>query len=355
MRIAILAHLHYPIAEPYAGGTEMHTAAVADELCRRGHDVVLFAKQGSRTQAELSPLIGADFEFDRSSGPAVRRSEDILSRVVTQGIRTIRAGAFDAVLNNSLGPLPYSLLNGHPMLTVLHTPPTLEKVLAVITQPNWRPDPAHRWVSVSDTNTRAWAPLLPDVVSVWNGIRLDQWRDLQIAEPDLAVWSARITPEKGLHLAIDAVREASMRLRICGPIANPEYFATEIGPRLGTDVVHVGHLDHDLLPRELARAAVFVSSSVWPEPFGLSLVEALACGTPVAAFNTGAAAEIVTETAGALASEQTAPALATAIRRARRCDRTQARNRAADYDLHRMVDQYEELLESVIGAVTPAT
>lgn len=355
MRIAILAHLHYPIAEPYAGGTEMHTAAVADELYRRGHDVVLFAKEGSRTPAKLCPLVGEAFEFGRTPGPDGQSPEDILTRAATDGIRLIRAGDFDVILNNSLGPLPYSMLNGHPMLTVLHTPPTLEKVVAVITEPDWRPDPAHRWVGVSDTNTRAWAPLLPQVVSVPNGIRLDHWRDLRIAEPDLAVWSARITPEKGLHLAIDAVREASMRLHICGPIADPAYFAAEIGPRLGRDVVHVGHLNHESLARELARAAVFVSSSVWPEPFGLSLVEALACGTPVAAFDTGAAAEIVIESAGALATEQTASALAAAIRRASRCDREQVRSRADDYDLQRMVDRYEALLASIAGVMVPVT
>lgn len=349
MKIAILAHLHHPIAEPYAGGTEMHTAAVADELSRRGHEVVLFAKEGSRTQAQLSPLVEETFEFGRKPGPDGRTSEHILTSAVTEGIRLIWTGDFDAVLNNSLGPLPYTLLTGHPMLTVLHTPPTLEKVLAVITDPGWRADPAHRWASVSDTNTMAWAPLLPQVLSIPNGIHLDRWRDQQIAEPDLAVWSARITPEKGLHLAIDAVREALMRLRICGPIADPAYFATEIRPRLGSDVVYVGHLRHETLPGELARAAVFVSSSVWPEPFGLSLVEAMACGTPVAAFATGAAAEIVTESAGALACEQSVPALARAIRRARRCAREQARSRAADFDLQHMVDRYEELLKQIAG------
>lgn len=354
MKIAILAHLHHPIAEPYAGGTEMHTAAVADELSRRGHEVVLFAKEGSRTQASLSPLVEESFEFGRTLEPDGRSSEHILTSAATEGIRLIWAGDFDAVLNNSLGPLPYTLLTGHPMLTVLHTPPTLQKVLSVITNSGWRPDPAHRWVSVSDTNTKAWTPLLPQVMSIPNGIHLGHWRDQQIAEPDLAVWSARITPEKGLHLAIDAVRETSMRLRICGPIADPAYFAKEIRPRLGEDIVYVGHLRHESLNHELSRAAVFVSSSVWPEPFGLSLVEAMACGTPVAAFDTGAAAEIVTESAGALASEQTAPALAHAIRQATQCARDQVRSRAADYDLQHMVDRYEELLHQVAGVALPS-
>lgn len=70
MRIALLAHLHHPIAEPFSGGTEMHTSLVADELVRRGHQVTLFAKGGSETTAHLVPLVGADFVFGQMPGPA---------------------------------------------------------------------------------------------------------------------------------------------------------------------------------------------------------------------------------------------------------------------------------------------
>ena len=134
MKIALLAHLHHPIAEPFRGGTEMHTALVADELTRRGHEVTLFAKAGSRTAAQLVPLVGEDFEFGRMPGPDGDRSEEILVSAVSSAIATIRAGRYDVVLNNSLGPQPYTSLAGQPMITILHTPPTLEKVLAVIEQ-----------------------------------------------------------------------------------------------------------------------------------------------------------------------------------------------------------------------------
>ena len=82
MKIALLAHLHHPIAEPFGGGTEMHTALVADELTRRGHEVTLFAKAGSRTAARLVPLVGEDFEFGRMPGPDGDRSEEILVSAV---------------------------------------------------------------------------------------------------------------------------------------------------------------------------------------------------------------------------------------------------------------------------------
>ncbi len=347
MKIALLAHLHHPIAEPFRGGTEMHTALVADELTRRGHDVTLFAKAGSRTAARLVPLVGADFEFGQMPGPDGDRSEEILVSAVGSAIATIRADGYDVVLNNSLGPQPYTSLAGQPMITILHTPPTLEKVLAVITEPGWQPDPRHAYVSVSEFNSAAWRGVLPDVTCVPNGIQLDRWVDTGAAEPDLAVWAARITPEKGLHLAIDAIRRTDLRLEFSGPIADRAYFDTEIVPRLGAGVRHVGHLGHEELARQLARGSVFVSSSVWAEPFGLTLVEAMSCGTPVAAFANGAAAEIVTPDAGRLADAETAAALAVAVEAARRIDRGAVRSRAEDFDAMIMVDRYEELLQDV--------
>ena len=113
-------------------------------------------------------------------------------------------------------------------------------------------------------------------------------------------------------------------------------------------MTYVGHQSHDELALQLSRGSVFVSSSVWAEPFGLSLVEAMSCGTPVAAFATGAAAEIVSTRAGALATEQTAEALAIAIHTARRCDRGQVRAQAESFDASTMIDRYEALMASMI-------
>jgi hypothetical protein len=176
--------------------------------------VTLFAKAGSRTAARLVPLVGEDFTFGRMPGPDGDRSGAILTAAVGSAIASIRADGYDVVLNSSLGPQPYTALADQPMITILHTPPTLEKVLAVITAPGWAPDPRHAYVSVSEVNSAAWREVLPEVTCVPNGIRLDRWPDPGVAEPDLAVWAARITPEKGLHLAIDAIESARQLDRV---------------------------------------------------------------------------------------------------------------------------------------------
>jgi glycosyltransferase involved in cell wall biosynthesis len=346
VRVALLAHLHHVIAEPFTGGMEAHTSMVANELVLRGHEVTLFAKQGSATLAQLEPILGPDFEFGQIANGETR--DRLLDEAVTRALIRIEDGRFDVVLNNSLSPLPYSELRSWPMLTILHTPPTLEKVNAVIDDPLWQPGPRHRYVGVSHLNAQSWRAKLPRVECVPNGIYLDRWSGNGPVQPDLAVWSARITPEKGLHLALDAVRKAGMRLEFSGPIADQAYFDAEIRPRLGPDTIHRGHLNHRELQAQLSRAAVFVSSSVWAEPFGLALVEAMACGTPVAAFPNGAAQEVVSRTGGVVAAETSPAALAEAIATAREMDRTLVRRNAERYDAAIMMDRYEELLQELL-------
>ncbi len=343
MRVALLAHLHHPIAEPFAGGMEMHTAMVADELVRRGHDVTLFAREGSRTLAHLEPIMSEDFVYG-----AVRHSharDQVLDDAVRRALVRIEAGGFDVVFNNSLNPLPYHELDAWPMLTVLHTPPTLEKVNAVIEAPGWRPGRRHAFVAVSRHTARSWRSRLPSVSCIPNGVQLGRWRPLIGHDPGLAVWSARITPEKGLHLAIDAARKAGLRLEICGSVADPAYFAQHIEPRLGPGVIYRGHLNHHDLAASIARAAVFLATPLWAEPFGLAMVEAMACGTPVAALPNGACSEVVLPAGGVVSAKVSSGSLATAIRAARKLDRGRVHRHAQRFDAATMIDRYEDVLQ----------
>jgi glycosyltransferase involved in cell wall biosynthesis len=348
VKIALLGHMHHPIAEPYQGGTEAHTAMVADELVARGHDVTLFAKEGSVSAATIYPLVPEDFEFTNLASPLVRKQQQgFLAEAVHHSIDEIRAGDFDVVVNNSLSSQPYSDLRDVPMLTILHTPANLVDVTAIVTRPGWTPSALHRYVTVSESNARGWRTLLPDVDVVPNGILLDRWTSAVSPTRGLAVWAARITREKGLHLAIDAAREAGMRFEFAGPISRPDYFEFEIAPRLGDDVVYRGHLPHRELADFFASGEVFVSSPLWEEPFGLTVVEALATGTPVAALPNGAARELLGADAGSIARSTDVAALATAITRARRVDRSLALAASRRFDFGGMVDRYEEALREL--------
>ena len=287
--------------------------------------------------------------FGRMPGPdGTTGRSSCSSTAVTDAIVDIRRGGFDVVLNNSLGPLPYTLLRGQPMMTVLHTPPTLEKVNAVITRPGWRPDPRHVFVSVSEFNSAAWRSVLPAVTCVPNGINLDHWHDLGVAQPDLAVWAARITPEKGLHLAIDAIREAGLRLEISGPVADQAYFDAEIAPRLrsgsatSATSITLG-LGAPAEPRAACSCprrpgpsrSVWRSSRRWP------------AARPVAAFATGAAAEIVTADAGSAGRGPDMPCTRPSDRRRAPDGSRRFQVRAQQFDARIMFDRYEKLMTAL--------
>ncbi len=255
MKIALLAHLHHPIAEPFRGGTEMHTALVADELTRRGHDVTLFAKAGSRTAARLVPLVGEDFEFGQMPGPHGDRSEEILVSAVAAAIASIRADGYDVVLNNSLGPQPYTSLSGQPMITILHTPPTLEKVLAIITEPGWEPDPRHAYVSVSEVNSAAWRARAARTSSAYRTASSSTagstragpkpiWRSGRRGSPPRRVCTWPSTPSGAPSCASSSAARSPT-----GPTST-----ARSRPGSGAGIRHVGHLGHDELARQLPAA-----------------------------------------------------------------------------------------------------
>jgi glycosyltransferase involved in cell wall biosynthesis len=221
----------------------------------------------------------------------------------------------------------------------------------VISDPDWIPSHRHEYVTVSTTNAEAWRAFLPRVEVVRNGIHLDHWAPRTAHTPGLAVWAARITPEKGLHLAIDAARAAGLDFEFAGPISHSDYFESEIVPRFGPQVRYRGHLGHQELRSFFASGAVFVASPLWAEPFGLTVVEALASGTPVAALPNGAMRELVVPLAGALSTETSVVALADAIRTALECDRRDVRRSSLRFSFEAMIDRYEEILAHV--AATP--
>src|SRR4051812_5102845 len=123
MKIAVLCHMHHPIREPFQGGTEAHTAMLAGELVARGHEVTLFAKEGSESPAEVISLVPADFAFVNAASPHVREQQrGFLAEAAYRSIQRIAGGDYDAVINNSLSSLPFRSLRNRPMLSILHTP-----------------------------------------------------------------------------------------------------------------------------------------------------------------------------------------------------------------------------------------
>lgn len=166
------------------------------------------------------------------------------------------------------------------------------------------------------------------------------------------MWSGRLVPEKAPHLAARAAVRAGLPIDLAGPCLDGDYFDREVRPLLGPHVRYVGHLGSDALVELAGRAAVAVVSPVWDEPYGLVAAEAMACGTPVAAFDRGALGEIVTDATGALAAAGDVGSLADAILRARTADRREVRRHAVEHlGIERMISAYEDVYARACDAV----
>lgn len=347
MKIAVIAHLKFPIAQPYLGGLEMHTHHLAGALRARGHRVTLFASEGSDPALVPHPVCPPT--GDALGDPvACERIERAELAAYERIMEAVARGGFDLVHNNSLHDFPLRASNTLPvpMTTALHTPP-FESLADGVRAAK----PGMIFAAVSPSLAQEWRDLVPDARIIGNGIDLSTFAFSPAADPaDYVFWSGRIVPEKGTHLAIDAARRAGVRLRFAGPKPNPRYWDEWIAPRLGDGVAYAGHLSHRELARQLGGARAAIVSPRWEEPFGLVVAEALACGTPVAAFGRGAIPDIVDRFSGALAPADDVAALARAIERAVTLDRRACRRRAETlYDAHVMTDGYEELYREVLA------
>ena len=345
MKIAILAHLKYPIAQPFSGGLEMHTHLLTSALRARGHKVILYASEGSTPHANLKAVCApTGSAFDEASSERIGRIERGAYEAM---IDDVARGGFDIVHNNSLHYLPLVRARDirAPMVTALHTPPFEPFMRGVRARAR-----DMTFAAVSDSLAREWLDLIDEPLVIGNGIDLDAfaYSPAPKGRPH-AIWMGRLVPEKGPHLAIDAARLAGLPLVFAGPQSNPAYWEAEIAPRLGPDVIYLGHLGHADLARRVGEAHVALCTPRWEEPFGLVLAEFLACGTPVAAFARGAIPDILDESCGVLARADDAADLGAALTRAIGLKRRDCRRRAEHlFDADTMTDRYEALYRDEI-------
>jgi glycosyltransferase involved in cell wall biosynthesis len=335
LRIGIIASSTQTVAQPFAGGMEAHTVALATSLRERGHEVTIhdgsFAARSGHAHLRLSTAAEADVSMPARD--FIEEHHAYLSLMMT-----LDAQGYDVIHNNCLHYLPVAMAPGlrTPMVTTLHSPPTpwLESAITVAGSASGG------WISVSRANAEAWGGAVRDCRVIPNGVSLEDWRFRRRPGGGGAVWSGRIVPEKGTHLAIEAARLAGVPLTIAGPVSDQAYFERCMAAA-GPEVSYAGHLDSAALATLVREAEVALVTPCWEEPFGLVAIEALACGTPVAAFARGALPEILDEHSGALARPDDVADLARQIGRARGLSRVACRRRAERrFSLRTMTDRY---------------
>jgi glycosyltransferase involved in cell wall biosynthesis len=340
LRIGFIASSTQTVDQPFAGGMEAHTVALSEGLREHGHEVTIHDGGGGDCAARtgLPHLRLSRAAREDVSMPArgfLEEHHAYLALMVSLDER-----GYDVVHNNCLHYLPVAMAPAlrSPMLTTLHSPPTpwLESAIVVAAGGTGRT----RWVSVSRANAAAWAHAARPCRVIPNGISLETWRYRRRPRRGGAVWSGRIVPEKGLHLAVEAARRAEVALTIAGPIHDRDYFDRCLDGT-GPEVEYAGHLESEALATLVGDAEVALVTPCWEEPFGLVAIEALACGTPVAAFSRGALPEILDRRTGVLARANDAGDLARAIVVARSLPRAACRRRAERrFSLEAMTDRY---------------
>jgi glycosyltransferase involved in cell wall biosynthesis len=344
MRIGVLTHLKHPVRQPFPGGLEAFTYDVTRGLRELGHEVTLFASSASAPELDVVPILD-DSTYQLGNRPLASEYIDEHHAYLRTMLGIDRYG-FDVIFNNSLHYVPVTMasLIRTPMLTVLHTPPFFE-----MTEALGNPHGCGWFCTPSAANAQAWAALAPDCEVIANGIDLSFWRPRgEVGEQVL--WFGRLVPDKGAHLAIAAAKLAGVQLRLAGQITDQAWFDAQIAPHLGEQIRYLGHLGRDSLAAELASASAALITPCWEEPFGLVVAEALACGTPVAAFARGALPELLSAATGELAPADDVPALAAALLAARGKSRAACRERAEALWSHaQMLKRYEARLYEVMA------
>jgi glycosyltransferase involved in cell wall biosynthesis len=349
LRIALIASDRYPIREPFAGGLEAQTWALADGLRRRGHEISLFAAPGSdpeltaRVIDVARPRISPAAMQDMSMPPEEWLGEHHAYLALMIHLMTDGAGRYDVVHNNSLHHLPVAMARAIsvPLVTTLHTPPTPWLESAITTGPC----PA-TFVAVSAGTAGAWRHVVPDVQIVMNGVDLERWHPGAGGGP--LVWSGRLVPEKGPDLAVAAAKRAGLPLVLAGPATDKEFFAERIEPHLDDDISYAGHLSHDRLVELIGSARASLVTPRWDEPYGLVAAESLACGTPVVGFDRGGISEVVDDQCAILVPADDVEELARAACHFASLDRHAARRRAEQHcSVARMLDEYESIYTRV--------
>ncbi|MGZ5398527.1 MAG: glycosyltransferase [Nocardioides sp.] len=319
-------------------------------LRARGVAVSVFAAPGSDPHLGSTPLYAVPLELSCAARTDVSmQPQEWLAQhhaYLRLMLDLSRRNDVDVVHNNSLHHLPVAMaeIASAPMITTLHSPPTpwLESAVQLATEG------ANSYVAVSAHTAAQWAHVA-DVGVVANGVDTGQWR--QGPGGDALVWSGRIVPEKGPHLAIDIARAAKRHLRLAGPVGDPDYWRREMLPRLRgrDDVDYLGHLHQSQLAEVVAHSAACLVTPLWEEPYGLVAAEALACGTPVVGFSRGGLPEIVDEASARLVAGDDVAEAAAVVEEAVRLPRRGVRQRAEQHcSVEVMVDRYLELY----GALT---
>ena len=333
MRIAQIAPLHEAVPPKLYGGTERVVSFLTEELVALGHEVTLFASGDSETAAELEAIWPRALRLD----PSIR--DPIAPHMLLMEAVRKRADEFD-VLHFHMDYWPFSLFSRQrtPFVTTMHGRLDLPEL-----QPVFNAFPNAPVVSISDSQRRP-LPQAHFVGTVLHGLPSTLLTPQEGVKPEYLAFLGRIAPEKGPDKAIRIARACGIPLKMAAKVdrADQVYFESVIRPMLaeGGGVELIGEISDAQKPAFLSGAHALLMPIDWPEPFGLVMIEAMACGTPVIACNRGSVPEIVDDGRTGFIVEDETGAIA-AVQRLAQLPRERVRaGFEARFTARRMADDY---------------
>jgi glycosyltransferase involved in cell wall biosynthesis len=339
MRIAQLATVELRVPPTGYGGIELVASLLTEELVRRGHEVTLFASGDSVTSARLHSICP---HFIRGSN----RDKGIWTMLNVVACLE-QADRFDIIHNHTCfeGLAPAGLVKT-PMLSTFHD---------VLKGDNLALFAAYK--GYYNTISRSAKALLPEkegfIGVIYNAIDCGSYPFVDRCREGYLLFLGRISPDKGPHLAIEAARRLKRRLIIAGNatcVVDEHYFNQRILPQVDGDIVQFfGEADSKQKRELLANALCLLMPITWPEPFGLVIVEAMACGTPVIVFNRGSAPEVVLHGKTGFIVEDV-DEMVEAVGKIHCIQRSRCREHVErNFDVPRMVDDYLHAYERILN------
>ncbi len=278
MKIAILAPVAWRTPPRHYGPWEQIASNVAEGLVKAGMEVTLFATADSLTNGKLDAVIASGYEEDRTQDAKVAECLHISNLME-------KANEFDIIHNHfDFLPLTYSGLINTPVITTIHGFSS-QKIIPVYKKYN---DKGY-YISISNSDR---SPELSYLATVYNGLNTEEF-SFNDSPEDYLLYFGRIHHDKGTAEAIEIALKTKKRLLIAGIIQDQAYFDSKVKPHLGDQIEFVGHAGPEKRNELLGKACALLHPINFREPFGLSVAEAMLCGTPVIAFNKGSMPELI--------------------------------------------------------------
>jgi len=336
MKIAILSPIHWRTPPTKYGPWELVASRIAEGMVKSGHTVTLYATGDSKTTARLKWVCPRPIMEDPNLESKVYQYLHAASVFEDADQYDIIHNHYDAY------PLVFSKLVKTPVVTTIHgfSSPQIGQIYKKYSNTHF--------VSISHAD-RKHAPNLNYIANIYHGIPINEYPYND--KPDnYFCFVGRISPDKGVHNAIKLAKKLNVDLKIAGLISSEdeEYFKKEIKPHLNSKIQYLGLVDEKAKKLLLKNAYGFLHLNTFAEPFGLTLIEAMACGTPVIGMNQGSVAEIIKDKETGFVVNDLKEA-ENAMRNINLISRKNCRERIEkNFTVERMVDNYEKIYKKIL-------